>query len=332
MKVPPRCHRPRRFRRSRPPSFTRYPPSSADQPPRRSRPQRLHPSKTHAAETGTPARLARGSPHGRRSRHRSAHDHRHRTRRPDRQARHRESHGGRPRWPEPSLEAAQRRTPAGRRAFKDAAGHRSPHVAVQARSPALLPAARYRHDRCAPNTRAIQRRACSGRCRRAAGHQGLDQRYARPRCCPRPTSAPGIQCDDRRQRDTDTASPRTCVSRSRWTTVSSRPRSSISARRHWRRSLSNRRISSTRAKGGKLRPQEINDGTFTITNLGAYGVETLIGIIQPPQVAILGAGTVMPQAVVRDGEVGRAAHDKGCSIGRSSGYRWRARSEVPRRS
>jgi len=48
----------------------------------------------------------------------------------------------------------------------------------------------------------------------------------------------------------------------------------------------------SRAKTGALRPREITDGTFTITNLGAYGVETLIGIIQPPQTAILGVGTV----------------------------------------
>ena len=58
-----------------------------------------------------------------------------------------------------------------------------------------------------------------------------------------------------------------------------------------------------RAKGGALRAAEINDGTFTITNLGAYGVETLVGIIQPPQTAILGVGTVMPQAAVREGQV-----------------------------
>ncbi|MBI5289891.1 MAG: 2-oxo acid dehydrogenase subunit E2 [Chloroflexi bacterium] len=60
---------------------------------------------------------------------------------------------------------------------------------------------------------------------------------------------------------------------------------------------------SSRAKGGSMRPAEINDGTFTITNLGAYGVETLIGIIQPPQTAILGVGTVTPQPAVRDGQV-----------------------------
>lgn len=55
-----------------------------------------------------------------------------------------------------------------------------------------------------------------------------------------------------------------------------------------------------RAKTGALRPREITDGTFTVTNLGAYGVEALIGIIQPPQTAILGVGTVTPQPAVRD--------------------------------
>jgi pyruvate dehydrogenase E2 component (dihydrolipoamide acetyltransferase) len=58
-----------------------------------------------------------------------------------------------------------------------------------------------------------------------------------------------------------------------------------------------------RSKGGALRPEELNDGTFTVSNLGAWGVETLVAIIQPPQTAILGVGGVMPQPVARDGEV-----------------------------
>lgn len=58
-----------------------------------------------------------------------------------------------------------------------------------------------------------------------------------------------------------------------------------------------------RAKTGHLRADEYSEGTFTITNLGAYGVETLIGIINPPQAAILGVGSVMDQAVVREGQV-----------------------------
>jgi pyruvate dehydrogenase E2 component (dihydrolipoamide acetyltransferase) len=58
-----------------------------------------------------------------------------------------------------------------------------------------------------------------------------------------------------------------------------------------------------RAKNGRLRPDEMSAGTFTISNLGAFGVETLVAIIQPPQTAILGVGAVAPQAVVRDDAV-----------------------------
>ncbi len=58
-----------------------------------------------------------------------------------------------------------------------------------------------------------------------------------------------------------------------------------------------------RAKEGHLRAAEYSEGNFTITNLGAYGVETLIGIINPPQAAILGVGSVMAAAVVREGQV-----------------------------
>lgn len=58
-----------------------------------------------------------------------------------------------------------------------------------------------------------------------------------------------------------------------------------------------------RAKSGHLKADEYSDGTFTITNLGAYGVETLIGIINPPQAAILGVGSVMPKPVVKENAV-----------------------------
>jgi pyruvate dehydrogenase E2 component (dihydrolipoamide acetyltransferase) len=58
-----------------------------------------------------------------------------------------------------------------------------------------------------------------------------------------------------------------------------------------------------RAKSGHLKADEYSEGTFTITNLGAYGVETLIGIINPPQAAILGVGSVMAAPVVKDNQV-----------------------------
>jgi pyruvate dehydrogenase E2 component (dihydrolipoamide acetyltransferase) len=62
-----------------------------------------------------------------------------------------------------------------------------------------------------------------------------------------------------------------------------------------------------RAKEGKLRADEYSAGCFTITNLGNYGVESLIGIINAGQAAILGVGSVMPQPVVHDGDV--VVHD-----------------------
>jgi len=58
-----------------------------------------------------------------------------------------------------------------------------------------------------------------------------------------------------------------------------------------------------RARSGHLKAEEYSASTFTITNLGAFGVETLIGIINPPQSAILGVGSIMPQPVVVDGQV-----------------------------
>jgi pyruvate dehydrogenase E2 component (dihydrolipoamide acetyltransferase) len=58
-----------------------------------------------------------------------------------------------------------------------------------------------------------------------------------------------------------------------------------------------------RARSGSMRAAELNDGTFTISNLGMFGIETLIPIIQPPQSAILGVGAVEDKPAVRDGAV-----------------------------
>jgi pyruvate dehydrogenase E2 component (dihydrolipoamide acetyltransferase) len=47
---------------------------------------------------------------------------------------------------------------------------------------------------------------------------------------------------------------------------------------------------SNRARGGNLHPQDVMDGTFTISNLGMFGVDQFSAIINPPQVAILAVG------------------------------------------
>ncbi|MYA52072.1 MAG: 2-oxo acid dehydrogenase subunit E2, partial [Dehalococcoidia bacterium] len=58
-----------------------------------------------------------------------------------------------------------------------------------------------------------------------------------------------------------------------------------------------------RARAGKLRAEEYSSGTFTITNLGAYGIDVLVGIINAGQAAILGAGSVTERPAVVDGEI-----------------------------
>jgi pyruvate dehydrogenase E2 component (dihydrolipoamide acetyltransferase) len=54
-----------------------------------------------------------------------------------------------------------------------------------------------------------------------------------------------------------------------------------------------------RAREGKLKAEDIRGGTFTITNLGMFEVETFIPVINPPECAILGVGTVRKEPVVR---------------------------------
>jgi pyruvate dehydrogenase E2 component (dihydrolipoamide acetyltransferase) len=58
-----------------------------------------------------------------------------------------------------------------------------------------------------------------------------------------------------------------------------------------------------RSRAGRLKAQEISDGTFTLTNLGMFGVTAFTAIITPPQVSTLATGTTEPRPVVRDGEV-----------------------------
>jgi pyruvate dehydrogenase E2 component (dihydrolipoamide acetyltransferase) len=58
-----------------------------------------------------------------------------------------------------------------------------------------------------------------------------------------------------------------------------------------------------RARQGKLRQDDLEGGTFTISNLGMYGVERFTAVLNPPQAAILAVGTIEERAAVVDGEV-----------------------------
>jgi pyruvate dehydrogenase E2 component (dihydrolipoamide acetyltransferase) len=57
------------------------------------------------------------------------------------------------------------------------------------------------------------------------------------------------------------------------------------------------------ARGGSLSPDALMGGSFTITNLGMYGIESFTPIINQPEVAILGVNAITETPVVIDGEV-----------------------------
>jgi len=58
-----------------------------------------------------------------------------------------------------------------------------------------------------------------------------------------------------------------------------------------------------RAKNKKLTPAEIEGSTFTISNLGMFGIESFTSIINQPNSAILSVGSIIQKPIVKDGEV-----------------------------
>ncbi|HSH00001.1 MAG TPA: dihydrolipoamide acetyltransferase family protein [candidate division Zixibacteria bacterium] len=59
-----------------------------------------------------------------------------------------------------------------------------------------------------------------------------------------------------------------------------------------------------RARTGHLRSSELADGTITVTNLGEQGVESVFGVIYPPQVALVGFGKIVERPVALNGLLG----------------------------
>ena len=62
------------------------------------------------------------------------------------------------------------------------------------------------------------------------------------------------------------------------------------------------------ARSRSLRPEELHGGTFTVSNLGMFGVRSFTAIVDPPQTAILAVGTVR-RAPVERADGGVAFHD-----------------------
>ncbi|MDK2853438.1 MAG: hypothetical protein PWP49_64 [Thermococcaceae archaeon] len=58
-----------------------------------------------------------------------------------------------------------------------------------------------------------------------------------------------------------------------------------------------------RAKRGTLKEKDFVGGTFTVTNLGMFGVDSFTPIINPPQIAILGLNRILQKPIVENGEI-----------------------------
>jgi pyruvate dehydrogenase E2 component (dihydrolipoyllysine-residue acetyltransferase) len=59
----------------------------------------------------------------------------------------------------------------------------------------------------------------------------------------------------------------------------------------------------SRTRDGQLKQADLEDGTFTISNLGMYGVDRFIAVLNPPQAGILAVGAIQERAVAEDGEL-----------------------------
>jgi pyruvate dehydrogenase E2 component (dihydrolipoyllysine-residue acetyltransferase) len=77
-------------------------------------------------------------------------------------------------------------------------------------------------------------------------------------------------------------------------------------RKSLRQIASDARALAQRVRGGQITPPELSGATFTVSNLGMFGIDSFAAVINPPQAAILAVGAIAERPVVRDGSIGTA--------------------------
>ena len=77
-------------------------------------------------------------------------------------------------------------------------------------------------------------------------------------------------------------------------------------RKGLRQIASESRALAQRVRDGQITPPELSGGTFTVSNLGMFGIDSFAAVINPPQAAILAVGAITERPVVRDGEIATA--------------------------
>ena len=202
---------------------------------------------------------------------------------------------------QPGAPTTERRPTAGRRRRthrRPSAGGRRPDGAVEGDDPPLLPE---HHDRprrrhrldAGASTPAAGRDAAGARCAAAQGRGDGRRGGARDQRILRATARSGRA----RPCTSGRGGPAAAA------VVARRP-STMPTRWPWTSSWSGCATSSSRARAGRLQRAEMADPTITVTNLGDLGVETVFGVIYPPQVALIGFGRVVGAAVRGERSVG----------------------------
>jgi len=74
-------------------------------------------------------------------------------------------------------------------------------------------------------------------------------------------------------------------------------------RKGLRQIASEARTLAQRVRDGQITPPELSGATFTVSNLGMYGIDSFSAVINPPQAGILAVGAIGERPVVRDGEI-----------------------------
>ncbi|MCW2988402.1 MAG: Dihydrolipoamide acetyltransferase component of pyruvate dehydrogenase complex [Solirubrobacterales bacterium] len=74
-------------------------------------------------------------------------------------------------------------------------------------------------------------------------------------------------------------------------------------RKGLRQIASDSRALAQKVRDGQITPPELSGGTFTVSNLGMYGIDNFSAVINTPQAAILAVGAIKERPVVRDGEL-----------------------------
>jgi len=77
-------------------------------------------------------------------------------------------------------------------------------------------------------------------------------------------------------------------------------------RKGLRQIASESRALAQRVRDGQITPPELSGATFTVSNLGMYGIDAFSAVINPPQAAILAVGAIKERPVVRDGQIATA--------------------------